>query len=489
MAAYARLLVLLTLRRLAEGLRGRTGVTLGILFIIAVLALLEASSGTPPPTPSGTDNVSGDPAGIAVLAAFAIVGGFGPYSTRLPHTPADIQWVHTAPISIRGVALVTLVHRCLLRSGVWLVAAALLAVVYAIQGLPLDRLPSTAASQTLFIAVLTSWSVGSASARGSRPLTVAALGIATLSGVTAALAGAAVVGIGADGPIVTASARLASHLGAALGGELTTPGLVALCAVGGVGVAFAAAATADTRERLVLDSAYWADLDLSAMFGSAKTIPSWRGGSGLTGPWALLWFEIAVLRHAGFNRIALAGTIVAAVVLVAFDPSLLAAVPLWYGLMIVIGMFVAGTSVHLRLGTLQAVPGVMSVRLAAIELPHLLHATTSMIIVLIAGAFAAGEPLTAALELMPSGLSMLAVALATRMLAVALAARREERPGPARLTTGLVAAVLAMFLVLGASTAVLQTILDPAASLLAAAWLTAALAAGVAARVLTTVMP
>lgn len=475
--SYARLLVRLASRRLVTNLGGHAGFLLIGAVLAAIVAQVLAASYAA--SSSEVTAASTDPTtGAVVLLVLAAAGAMGPFSTRFPHTPADVFWVHTAPLSMRAAVLTVLVHRCLVRALIWGVASLVMQAALLVGGAAPFEIGRVLVGQVVVLCAFTLWSGAGAACRGSRPRTALVLvlsGILALIGLLGVLR--QVVG-SLPGPLVgliEGPGAIVAALGGVLYGDLSLIGLGLVSLIVAASVAIAWSIGMRAREQLVLDAMFWFDFDPRAMMGTRRKVPSWRGGSRLTGPAALLWFELAILRRGRFNWVSLLVLVALSMITTSFDVRLLATIPFFMAVSIVLTGATGGLAAHLRLRTFDAVPGSVVQRVIASESAHILQALLGVVLVLIpTAAFVQwtgqptlsglapcpsggcpvpdSPPLEQAIGLLPQTVALVAVAAAVRVLGAALTVSSDPVSRYRSVAIGLTAAGLGAAMLLAGLT-------------------------------------
>ncbi|MDQ3641063.1 MAG: hypothetical protein M3450_06250 [Actinomycetota bacterium] len=436
MADYLRLRLRMTLRAVAVTVPGRMVALVAAGMILAAgiqfLVLGDAAEG---PTDAGvfSSRLQAE-VGYAVLllAAFSLVTG--PQSSRFPCTPADVAWVYASPLTTRTIVLAQLVWLAARRCTFWVLGGVIADVVATVA---LDSDPgffiSRAVLATPLLVALVIVSVGAGSTRGSRAPAGATmvLGGATTVAVLAPLVLKVVVG-STPGEAVDGAAfsSLARSLGAILFGRYDLLAAAGLAAMVFAGAALCRAGGPGLREQLTLDAVFWAEFTMTPMRSAVEEPkPSFRHLSGLTGPWSILWFEVAVLRRANWQRwsfgLLLATSILTGGLAPEFIPLFAFAAPLG----VVTGAYLSGVARHLRLRTLLLVPGRMTSRVVAAEAVHGVLAFAGLVLSLAAAGMAGGYGAGAIARLSLQGLVLLTAAFGIRVGTAALAYRDGVLPG------------------------------------------------------------
>ncbi len=436
MTDYLRLRLRMTLRAVAVTVPGRmVALVVAGMFVAAgiqFLVLGDAAEG--PSDPGAFSGRLQAEVGYAVLllAAFSLVTG--PQSSRFPCTPADVAWVYASPLSTRTVVLSQLVWLAARRCTFWILGSVIADVVATVA---LDSDPgffiSRALLATPLLVALVIVSIGAGSTRGSR----APAGATVLLGGTTAVAVLAplvlkVIGGSTPGEAVDGAAfsSLARSLGAILFGRYDLLAAAGLAAMVLVGAALCRAGGLGLREQLTLDAAFWAEFTVTSMRAAVEEPkPSFRHLSGLTGPWSILWFEVAALRRANYQRWSFLLLLATSILTGGFAPEFIPLFAFAAPLGVVTGAYLSGVARHLRLRTLLLVPGRMTSRVVAAEAVHVVLACAGLVLSVAAGGMAGGYGAGEIARLGLQGLVLLTVAFAIRVGAAALASRDGALPG------------------------------------------------------------
>jgi len=430
MTDYLRLRLRMTLRSVTVTVPGRVVafVVVGMILAAGIQFLLlgGAAEGA---TGAGADALSTGleaEVGYAVLLLAALSLATGPQSSRFPCTPADVAWVYASPLPTRAIVLAQVLWLAGRRCTFWVLGAVIADVVAAVA---LDSDPGFFVARALLatplLVALVVVSVGGGSTRGSTMsarVTVClgvALALAVVTPLVLEVAGGSPAGEAVDG---APSSTLARSLGAILFGRYGLVSVGALATMVAVGAVLCRAGGAGLREQLTLDAAFWAEFTMTSMRATAaERKASFRHLSTLTGPWSILWFELAVLRRSNYQRSSFLMLLATSVLTGAFAPGFVPLFALAAPLSAVTGAYLSGVARHLRLRTLLLVPGVMTTRVVAAEAVHAVLACMALALSLIvgglAGGYGAGEVATFGLQ----GLVLLAAAFAVRVAAAALA--------------------------------------------------------------------
>ena len=480
MTDYLRLRVLQTLRTVAISVPGRmlafvsAGMILAIGFQFFVLGQAADSPISSGVTPSGRLQAE---VGYAVLLLVALSLLTGAQSSRFPCTPADVAWVYASPLPIGHVVMAQLVWQSTRRCTLWVLGGAVVDLVGAVA---LDTPPGLFLARALLAApllvALVVVSVGAGSTRGSKvPARVtmalgAALGGAVVAPLLLMLGTGSTAGEALDG---AALSPLARSVGSVLFGEYDPGAVVALAAMAILGASLCRVGGAGLREQLTLDAAFWAEFSMTAVTARVEEPkPSFRGLSRLTGPWSILWLEVAVLRRANYQRWSLLVLLATSVLTGGFAPEFVPLFSFAAPLGAVTGAYLAGLARHLRLGTLLLVPGSMLSRVVAAEALHVVVACVGLALSLTVGGAAGGYGPGQVATFFLQGVVLLVVAFAARGAAAALSFRDGRLPGGLfHLTLTLIAAAAAG-VVIGISW--LLSHLDPPAPLTSIVLLVAA---------------
>jgi sporulation killing factor system integral membrane protein len=114
--------------------------------------------------------------------------------------------------------------------------------------------------------------------------------------------------------------------------------------------------------------------------------PSFRHLAWLAGPWAILWFEVAVLRRANYQRWSLFVLVVSSLLTGGFAPEFVPLFAFVGPLGAVTGAYLSGVARHLRLRTLVLVPGRTVSRVVAAEALHAVFVGIGLALVAAGGA-------------------------------------------------------------------------------------------------------
>ena len=430
MTDYLRLRLRQTLRTVAVSLPGRmlafalAGLTLAVGIQFFVLG--EAAR-----TPLGSVAPSGRlqaEVGYAVLLLAALSLVTGTQSSRFPCTPADVAWVYASPIPTRHIVFAQVVWQAARRSVLWILGGVVVDVVFTIAldseaGLFVAR----AVLATPLLAALVALSVGAGSTRGSTvPARVTvAVGVALGAAVLAPLLVEVVTGSTARDAVEGAAlSPLARSVGAVLFGRYDLAAAVALAAMTVLGAALCRAGGPGLREQLTLDAAFWADFSMTSMRTTVhEPKPSFRRLATLDGPRSLLWFEVAVLRRANYQRWSLLVLLVTSLLTGGFAPEFVPLFVFAAPLGVVTGAYLSGVARHLRLRTLLLVPGGLVSRVVAAEVLHAVLACLGLAVSLAVGGRVGGYGAGDLATLLFQGLVLLVVAFATRIATAALTFR------------------------------------------------------------------
>lgn len=437
MTDYLRLRLLQALRSVAISVPGRmvAFVSAGMVLAVGIqFFVLGPAADSPVGAGVGPSGRLGAEVGYAVLLLVAVSLLTGAHSSRFPCTPADVAWVYASPLPIGHVLGAQLIWQSARRCTLWILGGAVVDVVGSLvldspAGLFLSRAVLAAPLLVALVAV----SVGAGSTRGSRgPARAtmalgAGLGAATLVPLLIML----VTGSTADQALDEAAlSPLARSVGAVLFGSYDAIAVAALAAMSLVGAALCRFGGAGLREQLTLDAAFWAEFSMTAVTARVEEPkPSFRRLSRLTGPWSILWLEIAALRRANYQRWSLLVLLVTSLLTGGFAPEFVPLFAFAAPLGAVTGAYLSGLARHLRLGTLLLVPGGMLRRVAAAESLHVVLAGMGLALSLavggVAGEYGAGQVARFFLV----GLILLVGAFAARVAAAALSFRDGRLPG------------------------------------------------------------
>ena len=436
MADYLRLRLRMTLRAVVVTVPGRMVAVVAAGMILAAgiqfLVLGDAAEGLTDPGAFSSRLQAEVGYAVLLLAAFSLVTG--PQSSRFPCTPADVAWVYASPLSTRTIVLAQLVWLAARRCTFWILGGVIADVVATVVlGSDPGFFISRAVLATPLLVALVTVSVGAGSTRGTR----APAGATMLLGGTTAVAVLAplvlkVVGGSNPGEAVDGAAfsPLARSLGAILFGRYDLLAAGGLAAMVVVGAALCRAGGLGLREQLTLDAAFWAEFTMTSMRAAGEEPkPSFRHLSGLTGSWSILWFELAALRRANYQRWSFLLLLATSILTGGFAPEFIPLFAFATPLGVVTGAYLSGVARHLRLRTLLLVPGRMTSRVAAAEAVHLVLACAGLVLSLVAGGMAGGYGVGEIARLTLQGLVLLTAAFAIRVGAAALAYRDGALPG------------------------------------------------------------
>lgn len=437
MTDYLRLRLRQALRSVVVNVPGRmvAFVAFGVVVAVAVQFFVLGQAAESPigsgVSPSGRLQAE---VGYAVLLLAALSLATGPQSSRFPCTPADVAWVYASPLPIGHVIAAQLVWQAVRRCAFWVVGGAVVDVVGTVA---LDSPPgmflSRAAGATPLLVALVVLSVGAGSARGSKTPARAttglgiALGAAVVLPLGLELATGAPAGDAVDG---AAASSLARSVGAVLFGEYDASAVATLASMTAVGALLCRAGGPGLREQLTLDAAFWAEFSVTSTPAAVHDPkPSFRGLARLTGPSSILWFEVAVLRRANYQRWSLLLLAVTSVLTGGFAPEFVPLFALVGPLGAVTGAYLSGLARHLRLGTLVLVPGATASRVVAAEAVHGVMACLGLGLSLALGGVTAGYGAGRIATLFVQGAVLLLMAFAVRVAAAALSYRDGTLPG------------------------------------------------------------
>ncbi|MCA1570120.1 MAG: hypothetical protein ABR540_06115 [Acidimicrobiales bacterium] len=437
MAEILRLRLRQVLRTVASSVPGRLLAFVAAGMVLAV-AIQYFVIGDAPGTPLGPDGPSSGPlqaeVGYAVLLAVALSLFTGAQSSRFPCTPADVAWIYASPVPIGHVILAQLVWQAARRCIFWVLGGLVVDVVgtFALDSIP-GAFLGRAVLATPLLAGLAAVSVGAGSTRGSTAparATVAlgvAIGAAVLTPLLVLVVTGSTAGEALDG---AAFSPLARSVGGVLFGEYDLLALVALAAMAVLAVTLCRAGGAGLREQLTLDAAFWADFSMTSMRSTvAERKPSFRHLSSLTGPWSILWFEVAVLRRANYQRWSLLVLVVTSILTAGFAPELVPLFAYAAPVSVVTGSYLSGLARHLRLRNLLLVPGGMVSRVAAAEAVHVVLACVGLALSLTVGGLAGGYGPGEIAVLLLQGVALLVLAFSVRVAAAAMTVRDGVLPG------------------------------------------------------------
>lgn len=458
MTDYLRLRLRMSLRSVAVTLPGRmvalavAGMALaaGIQFLVLGEAA-EAASGAQVLSEGLQAEV-----GYAVLLLAALSVATGPQSSRFPSTPADVAWVYASPLSTRTIVLAQVAWVAARRCAFWILGGVVADVIGTVA---LDSDPGFFVSRAVLavplLVAMVVLSVGAGSTRGSKGQARATtwLGLAFALAVVAPpvleVLGGSGAGEAMDG---AAFSPLARALGAILFGDYDLLAGVVLAVMVGVGAVLCGAGGAGLREQLTLDAAFWAEFTMTSMRTNAdEPKPSFRRLSGLTGPWAILWFEVAVLRRANYQRWSFLLLLATSVLTGTFAAEFVSLFAFAAPLSVLTSGYLTGVARHLRLRTLLLVPGRMTTRVVAAETVHATLACLGLVVSLTSGGLAGGYAAAEIARFTLQGLVLLAVAFAIRVAAAALAYRNGTLGGAQYHLTLTVTAAAACSAVVGAA--------------------------------------
>lgn len=384
--------------------------------------------------------------GYAILLLAALSLATGSQSSRFPCSPADVAWVYSSPISMGRIVGAQVIWQVTRRCVFWVLGAAVVDIVGTVS---LDTPPGSFLGRAVLaiplLVALGVLSVGAGSTRGSTAAarTATGLGLALGATVVALLVGELLTGSTASQALEeAATSPLARSLGSVLFGHYDLLSGAALGVMAVMGTALCRFGGAGLREQLTLDAAFWSDFNMTSMRPTDQSSkPSFRRLPSLTGPWALLWFEVAVLRRANYQRWSALMVVVTSMLTGSFAPELVPLFAVVVPLGVVTGAYLSGTARHLRLRSLLTVPGGGPSRALAAEALHLGIACAGLVLGLGLGGLAGGYALGALVAILLEGLVLLVVAFAVRVATSALALRDGElRAGAFHLTLVLTTA-------------------------------------------------
>lgn len=456
MADYLRLRLRQVVRAVATSVPGRllAFVAAGVIVAAGIQFLLLGNlADSPVSAGSAVPGRLQAEVGYALLLLVAMSLVTGPQSSRFPCTPADVAWVYASPIPTGRIVMAQMVWQAARRCAFWIAGGLIVDVVGAFA---LDSRPGLFLVRAVLVTPLlvaqVAVSVGAGSTRGSIvPSRVsvsvgAALGVATLLPLFAKLATGSAAGAAVDGAALSPVAR---SVGGLMFGQFDLVAAGVLAAMAVVSAALYRAGGAGLREQATLDAAFWADFSATSMRATiAEPRPSFRHLARLTGPWALLWFEVAALRRANYQRGSLLVLLISSVLAGSFAPEFVPLFAYAAPIGVVTGAYLSGLARHLRLRTVLAVPGRTSSRVVAAEAVHAAFAGLGLTVSLVAGGAAGGYSAAEIAGLVVQGLVLLVAAFATRVAAAALSFRDGGLAGvPFHLTLAIVAAVAACAIV------------------------------------------
>lgn len=437
MTDYLRLRLVQTLRSVAVTVPGRmlAFVVAGLLLAIAIqlVVLGQATSG-----PLGSEIVPSErlqaEVGYAVLLLAALSLATGAHSSRFPCTPADVAWVYSSPIPTGHIVAAQVIWQATRRCTFWVLGGVVVDVVGTVA---LDAPPGSFLGRAVLaiplLAALVVLSVGAGATRGSAAAgrTARGLGMALGTAVLTPLLGELVTGSTPSQALEGAAlSPLARSLGSVLFGRYDLLSGAALGTMAVVGAALCRFGGAGLREKLTLDAAFWSDFSVTSVRPTdPRPKPSFRRLPGLTGPWSLLWFELAVLRRANYQRWSALVLVVTSVLTGSFAPELVPLFAVVVPLGVVTGAYLSGVALHLRLRTLLTLPGGLPSRILAAEAVHVVLAGAGLVLGLGFGGLAGGYGPAELLAMLFEGLVLLALAFATRIATSALAFRDGNLPG------------------------------------------------------------
>ena len=372
--------------------------------------------------------------GYAVLLLAALSLATGSQSSRFPCTPADVAWVYASPLPIGHLVAAQLVWQAGRRCLFWVLGGAVVDVVGTLAlDTPAGMFLSRAVLATPLLVALVTLSVGAGSTRGSTlPARASAgMGIALGAAVVAPLVFELVTGSQAAEAVDGAAlSPLARSVGAVLFGHYDALAVAALAAMAAVGLVLCRAGGPGLREQLTLDAAFWAEFSMTSTRAAAQEPkPSFRRLAGLTGPWAILWFEVAVLRRANYQRWSLLVLVVSSLLTGAFAPEFVPLFAFVGPLGAVTGAYLSGLARHLRLRTFALVPGSTASRVLAAEALHAVFACIGLALSLAVGGITGGYGAGRIATLLLQGAVLLVMAFAVRVAAAALSYRDGTVPG------------------------------------------------------------
>ena len=450
MTEYLRLRLRQTGRTLAVAVPGRMVAMVVAGLVVAggiQFTLAERSAGALGGSGAQVpDRLLGE-VGYAVLLLVAMSLVTGPQSSRFPCSPADVAWVYASPIPTSHIVWSQVAWLSARRALLWVLGGMIadvvaMAVLETGPGVFLVR----AVLATPLLTAMVVLSVGAGSTRGSSMPTRAAVGLGAAFGAAIVLPpvlsvlGGSTAGDALDGAPFTALAR---SLGALFFGEYDGAATAAIAALVLVGAGLCQLRGDGLREQLTLDATFWADFTMTAArAGGTEPKPSFRRLSVLAGAWSVLWFEIAVLRRANYQRWSFVTLLATAVLTGAFASELIPLVSFAAPISLVTGAYLSGVGRHLRLRTLLVVPGRTSTKVVAAEALHVGLACVGLCVGLAVGGAVGGYSGGEVSALVAQGTVLVAVAFAVRVATAGLAFRDGGLPGgPYHLTLAAVAAV------------------------------------------------
>lgn len=353
-----------------------------------------------------------------------------------------MAWVYSSPIPTGHIVAAQVIWQATRRCAFWLLGGVVVDVVgtVALDAPPGSFLARAVLAIPLLVALVV-LSVGAGATRGSAAgRTARGLGMALGAAVLTPLLGELVTGSTPSQALEGAAlSPLARSLGSVLFGRYDLLSGAALGTMALMGAALCRFGGAGLREQLTLDAAFWSDFSMTAVRPTdPRSKPSFRRLPGLTGPWSLLWFELAVLRRANYQRWSALVLVVTSVLTGSFAPELVPLFAVVVPLGVVTGAYLSGVALHLRLRTLLTLPGGLPSRILAAEAVHVVLAGAGLVLGLGFGGLAGGYGPAELLAMLIEGLVLLALAFATRIATSALAFRDGKLPGgPFHLTLAL----------------------------------------------------
>lgn len=306
--------------------------------------------------------------GRIILLTLGAAAAFGPHTSRFPVSGADVVWLYRSPVG--PTALV---------AGEWCWVAGRRLLMVAVAGLLLvaGRTPVDVAIEVTILvgllAILSTFvTLGAVVTRGHRwrqrssivigsVLVVLALGPVLL---------AATIPAGPMRWLETAAIRAAAGIGTTLRTGTEGVGWMTLAGLAGLGFASCLSAGQTWRRHVRADAVFWADTDLDQIFGnrSFSDVGSLPAAQWAAGPWALAWFELAVLRRRRYQLGSAASFLATGAALTFINPdlALLAVTLVVYSYAATAAM--SGLAQHLRLRTLHVPQGSLVRRVTASEL-------------------------------------------------------------------------------------------------------------------------
>jgi sporulation killing factor system integral membrane protein len=143
----------------------------------------------------------------------------------------------------------------------------------------------------------------------------------------------------------------------------------------------------------------------------------------------VLWFEVAVLRRANYQRWSLLVLVVSSLLTGGFAPEFVPLFAFVGPLGAVTGAYLSGLVRHLRLRTLVLVPGGTARRVVAAETVHAVFACLGLALSLAVGGIAGGYGGGRIATLLLQGAVLVIMAFAVRVVAAALSYRDGIVPG------------------------------------------------------------